>query len=71
MSSLPSIVGYSSNHLVLTHVAHKASVIAASPVLSAYWTRLAEACQEAQAIVLVGYSGGDVHLNQLIRVRTH
>ena len=66
MSSLPSIVGYSSNHLVLTHVAHKASVIAASPVLSAYWTRLAEACQEAQAIVLVGYSGGDVHLNQLI-----
>lgn len=67
MSSLSSFAGYSSNHLVLTHVKHKTSVIAASPVLMSYWNRLAEACHESEAIVLVGYSGGDIHLNQLIR----
>lgn len=67
MSGLSAIAGHSSHHLVLTHVTHKTSVISASPVLMAYWNRLAEACQEAEGIVLVGYSGGDTHLNHLIK----
>lgn len=68
MSSLSSISGHSSRHLVLTHVAHKTSVISASPVLLAYWTRLVEAINESSGIMLIGYGGGDTHLNDLIKV---
>ncbi|HBO4004414.1 TPA: hypothetical protein ACUT5J_000192 [Pseudomonas aeruginosa] len=55
-----------SEHIVLTHVAHKRSVISASPILTAYWHYLHRALQEATQIVIVGYSGCDLHLNELI-----
>jgi|GEM_PF-568196 len=66
MSGVHQLQGYSSSHVVLTHVQHKTSVIAASPILREYWKRLEVAMEEAEALVLVGYSGDDVHLNLLI-----
>jgi len=55
-----------SEHIVLTHVAHKRAVISASPILTVYWHYLHRALQEATQIVVVGYSGFDTHLNELI-----
>jgi|31_taG_2_1085359.scaffolds.fasta_scaffold09628_1 hypothetical protein len=66
MGEVQKLQGFSSTHVVLTHVQHKASVIAASPILREYWLRLEEAMSEAESIVLVGYSGDDDHLNLLI-----
>ena len=54
-------------HLVLTHVKHKPSVIAASDVLSTYWNYLHFTLREAQEIILFGYAGLDDHLNKVIR----
>ncbi|MDF4456088.1 hypothetical protein P3437_15395 [Vibrio parahaemolyticus] len=56
-----------SEHIVLTHVKHKPSVIAASHVLSTYWDYLQFALSEAEEITLFGYSGLDKHLNLLLR----
>ncbi|WOE83122.1 hypothetical protein [Aeromonas veronii] len=56
-----------SEHIVLTHVKHKPSVIAASDVLSAYWDYLRFALSEVEEIILFGYSGFDNHLNSLLR----
>lgn len=55
-----------SSHIVLTHFKHKPTVISASDVLSAYWKLLDEALLESDSIVIVGYSGLDAHLNNLI-----
>jgi len=55
-----------SSHIVLTHFKHKPTVIAASDVLSAYWKLLEAALLESDGIVIVGYSGLDTHLNDLI-----
>jgi hypothetical protein len=54
-------------HLVLTHVAHKPSVIDSSPVLSEYWRRLRQALKASRNLCLSGYSGEDAHLNDLIQ----
>lgn len=54
------------SHIVLTHVSHKPLVIESSSILSEYWRRLATALQEVECIVLMGYSGADWHLNNLI-----
>lgn len=56
-----------SSHIVLTHVKHKPAVISASELLAVYWSVLLEAFQEAEEIVLVGYSGLDIHLNRVIK----
>ncbi len=56
-----------SEHIVLTHVKHKPSVIAASYVLTTYWEYLQFALSEATEIILFGYSGLDKHLNFLLR----
>ncbi len=56
-----------SEHIVLTHVKHKPSVIAASYALSTYWDYLQFALSEAEEIILFGYSGLDDHLNVLLR----
>lgn len=53
-------------HIVLTHVAHKRSIIAASEILMTYWQFLKRALDECGEIVLFGYSGNDTHLNQMI-----
>lgn len=54
-------------HLVLTHVSHKRSVIDQSDILKAYWQRLSVCLEEASEIIIIGYSGGDLHLNQVIK----
>ncbi|EJG0317489.1 hypothetical protein DBT88_RS23950, partial [Vibrio parahaemolyticus] len=56
-----------SKHIVLTHVKHKPSVIAASHALSIYWDYLQFALSEAEEIILFGYSGFDTHLNMLLK----
>jgi len=56
-----------SEHIVLTHIKRKPSVIAASRVLSAYWDYLGFALSESDEIILFGYSGLDTHLNVLLR----
>ncbi|WP_429085893.1 SIR2 family protein [Aeromonas allosaccharophila] len=56
-----------SRHIVLTHVKHKPSVIAASHALSTYWDYLQFALSEAEEIILFGYSGFDKHLNMLLK----
>ncbi|WP_242628744.1 hypothetical protein [Xanthomonas oryzae] len=51
------------SHIVLTHVKHKETVIAASRLLTCYWEHFAKALEESESAVLVGYSGCDRHLN--------
>lgn len=55
-----------SDHIVLTHVRHKPSIISASVVLSTYWEYFEKALAESREIVLFGYSGLDKHLNDCI-----
>ena len=55
-----------SDHLALTHVRHKRSVIGASIVLSTYWNYLNLSLNESQEIIVFGYSGDDDHLNDVI-----
>lgn len=55
-----------SDHIVLTHVRHKRSVIGASMVLSTYWNYLNFCLNESEEIIVFGYSGGDSHLNDVI-----
>lgn len=55
-----------SDHIVLTHVRHKRSVIGASVVLSAYWNYLNLCLNESEEIIVFGYSGDDDHLNDVI-----
>lgn len=56
-------------HIVLTHVAHKLSVIENSEILSEYWERFDEALEESSEIIVFGYSGVDTHLNKVISNR--
>ncbi|AZR29903.1 hypothetical protein [Xanthomonas vasicola] len=57
------------SHIVLTHVKHKETVIAASRLLTCYWEHFAKALEESESAVLVGYSGCDRHLNSLLSAR--
>lgn len=56
------------SHIVLTHFDHKRSVINQSDVLRVYWqyTEKILSCKTKRIIVL-GYSGMDTHLNELIK----
>lgn len=58
------------SHIVLTHVKHKPTVIAASPLLQSYWQRLESALAESGEVILFGYSGLDTHLNELLERRS-
>jgi hypothetical protein len=57
------------SHIVLTHVSHKPLIISSSNILSEYWQRLGMALGESNRSILVGYSGYDDHLNELIQNR--
>lgn len=57
-----------SEHIVLTHVKHKPSVIAGSKVLSIYWAYLETALLEVDELIVFGYSGLDIHLNRLLKI---
>lgn len=54
-------------HLVLTHFDHKRAVIDQSEVLRTYWDYLHRGIDESCRVVLFGYSGKDMHLNELLR----
>lgn len=56
-----------SHHIVLTHVQHKPYYIASSQILSTYWNCLDTALKEATHVFLVGYSGDDLHLNNMLQ----
>lgn len=57
---------HESSHIVLTHVEHKPLIIARSKILSTYWEKLPESISESDSVVLLGYSGEDIHLNRVI-----
>lgn len=57
------------SHIVLTHVEHKPLIIGSSNILSEYWRRFGKALDEAEKVVLFGYSGCDTHMNDTLRLR--
>ncbi|WP_185759842.1 SIR2 family protein [Vibrio pectenicida] len=57
------------SHIVLTCVPHKPLIIDSSHILSSYWRRLDKAFDESDKIILFGYSGDDIHLNERIKLR--
>ncbi|MBT8152979.1 SIR2 family protein [Epibacterium ulvae] len=67
LAGVNGLIGHSSTHLVLAPVQHKAAVISASPLLRNYWAKLGEAMTESDSLVLFGYGGNDIHLNNMIR----
>lgn len=58
----------SSEHIVLTHVKHKREIITRSNLLYNYWEYLKIAISEADEVVLFGYSGMDIHLNEILKM---
>lgn len=56
------------SHIVLTHVEHKPLIIESSNILSEYWRRFGKALDEAEKVVLFGYSGCDTHLNDTLHL---
>lgn len=58
------------SHVVLTHVKHKPTVIAASRLLRSYWQHLELALGESEEVILFGYGGADTHLNELLELRS-
>jgi hypothetical protein len=55
-------------HIVLANRNDKEAIIDRSEVLKDYWeNRLPKCIKDAQEIILLGYSGEDKHLNELIR----
>lgn len=67
--NLPKENGARRSHVVLTSGSFKPMVISESKVLRMYWEHLLIAIEEAVEIILFGYSGGDSHLNSIIRER--
>lgn len=57
---------FESTHLVVTHVKHKMSIINSSIILSSYWQYFKRAINESDNLIIVGYSGFDPHINNLI-----
>ena len=58
--------GFDSAHLVLTNVKYKSSIIEASEILREYWKRFRQCCGSALDVLVIGYGGGDDHLNEAI-----
>lgn len=54
-------------HIVLTHIKHKPDIINSSPLLLMYWHYLNLCLDEAEQIIIFGYSGFDTHLNRIIQ----
>lgn len=70
--SLHSVRQISSQpHLVLHHVRQKENVISNSPLLRAYWQRFDRALFESDMLLVVGYGGGDIHLNERVASRAN
>lgn len=52
--------------VVLHHMNQKPEVIAHSDLLSTYWRFFSRALEESERVILVGYGGGDSHLNEQV-----
>lgn len=57
------------SHIVLTHVKHKPSIIDSSAILREYWNRFDQALDETSRVIIFGYSGEDLHLNDKVSSR--
>jgi len=68
LGNLSSRDSFASNHIVLTHFSRKPSVIASSGILSTYWSYLPLVLNEAEEVIIFGYSGLDKHLNRLLNI---
>lgn len=53
-------------HIVLTHFDHKTDAINRSTVLSSYWSAFRTILSEAERLLIFGYSGSDIHINEAI-----
>lgn len=65
-ADLSEYMGHESTHLVLTSVKYKRSVIQSSQILGAYWNKLKNIVPQCKNVVLFGYGGEDIHLNELL-----
>lgn len=54
------------SHIVLSHVKHKPLIIESSGILSEYWSTFEAALCESHKVILFGYSGCDIHLNETL-----
>lgn len=54
-------------HIVLTSFDHKRSVIAKSDLLAVYWDYFKYALMESKKLIIIGYSGCDIHVNDVIK----
>jgi hypothetical protein len=54
-------------HIVLSHIKHKPDIINSSRLLSTYWNYLNLCLDEAHEIIVFGYSGLDLHLNNTLK----
>lgn len=55
-------------HIVLANRHDKETIIRRSEILNDYWkNRLPKCIEDAEEIILFGYSGNDIHLNELIK----
>ncbi|PTV95831.1 SIR2-like protein [Rhodobacter aestuarii] len=58
--------GHGSTHLVLTSVKFKRYIIQSSEILRQYWGKFRAIVPRSNNIILLGYGGEDVHLNDLL-----
>lgn len=65
-SRLNDFQGNSSTHLVLTNASSKPAVISGSEILSTYWKELRRILDQPLHVTVLGYGGGDLHLNDLL-----
>lgn len=70
-AELDEKIGHDSTHLVLTSVQHKRAAIQSSEILKTYWDKLQQIIPESTNVVLFGYGGLDVHLNEQLRHLHH
>lgn len=58
--------GTESTHLVLTNVKYKLNAISSSEILRGYWRKFKQIAKSSRNIVIMGYGGGDTHLNDML-----
>lgn len=67
-NELSMVKNIGGKHIVLTHIKHKPSVISSSKILRAYWQYLDFSLNEVDDVIVFGYSGADIHLNEKLKV---
>ncbi len=57
----------SAQHIILSDGKLKLLLIQRSEILTLYWKMLGKALEEAEEIILFGYGGADLHLNEMVK----